>query len=99
MKPIEGRGEVNLGLDDGSGRVSISRIKNGKGEEEVWIHDIEHDGKDPYGLVQMMLAARRQAREWGFSEFYTNVKLDSPLAPVWLDHGFELNQLVLKRKI
>ena len=79
------------------GWVAISRIETTSGEQ-LWLHDIAHNGPDPMGLVRLMLRARKQAREWGFDEFYTNVTLDSPLAGVWLDHGFELAQLILKGK-
>lgn len=95
--PTAEAGEVKFVLDqDGiQGHIAISRVPI-PGGQQCWIHDVEHTGTDPRGLVKLMLRARKQAREWGFAEFYTNVNLDSPLAGVWLDHGLELDQLILK---
>ena len=97
MKILEGNGEIIFGLDDDTGKISVSRIDTPAGQQ-AWIHDVEHTGGDPMGLVRLMLAARKQVRSWGYNEFYTNVTIDSPLAGVWLDHGFELDQLILKGK-
>jgi hypothetical protein len=98
--PTAEAGEAKFVLDaDGiKGHIAISRVPI-PGGEQCWIHDVHHDGEDPMGLVKLMLRARKQGREWGFTEFFTNVNLDSPLANIWLDHGLELDQLILKGRV
>lgn len=97
--PTAEAGEIKFVLDqDGiEGHIAVSRVPTPFGSQ-CWIHDVKHTGSDPMGLVKLMLRARKQARSWGFKEFYTNVSLESPLAGVWLDHGLELDQLILKGK-
>lgn len=76
-----------------SGFIKVSIIQNRDGLE-CWIHDLEGEG---IGAARLMSRARRQAKEWGFDHVWAN--LNNPkLAMILRDHGWTLEQVILKGK-
>src|SRR4051812_8087818 len=60
-------------------------------------HDAVCQAKDPNGAVTMFFRARKQARDWGFTELY--VHASEQTESFWKNLGFEPVCIVLKGPI
>lgn len=76
-----------------TGYICMSRIQVKDGLE-CWIHMVEASGMD---AVALMVRARKQASEWGFSEVWGTFS-NPKLAMALRDHGWTLEQVILKGK-
>jgi hypothetical protein len=95
--PTAEAGEVAFVIDRGDihGFACLSRVSVPSGEQ-CWLHDCYHFGEDPLDFAELALRVRAQAREWGYSEVYTNVRVDSPMFGFWQKQGFAIEQYVMK---
>ncbi len=84
--------------DQASFELNDSHIKlgiiEGKFGPECWIYELEGEGID---AVRLMIRARAQAKAWGFDDVWANVS-NPRLAMALKDHGWSLEQLILKGK-